>query len=138
MMKRKTNQTINGFTMAEALLGLLICSICALILSMEAVALRSMIASRTPLQEEFAVLQLRELATLASSVEVEDGVLILDQGRKEERIEQDGKRLVKRPGYEILMEPIERAFFIQKTDEVILVFQTGLKEERVSIVQNRE
>ncbi len=138
MMKPKTNHTINGFTMAEALLGLLICSICALILSMEAVALRSMIASSPPLQEEFAVLQLRELATLASSVEVEDGVLILDQGRKEERIEQDGKRLVKRPGYEIMLEPVKRAFFVQQANEVILVFQTGSKEERVSVVQNKE
>ncbi len=138
-MKRINHKKTNGYTLIQTLLALLVCSICALILSLQASALRKMSCVSPPLQEEFAILQIREMAMLANAIDVENGVLILDQGRREERLAQDGKRLVKRPGYEILMEGVDQARFQKRSGKGIeLVVEIDGRKETVLIAESQD
>lgn len=113
--------------MSEILLALLLALILSGILLLQAQILRSGSRLLPDDQEQFAILQLRDMICLSSSVQVNEGALILEENGRTERIEQDRNRLVKRPGYEILMENLESCRFESKQDRIYLIYHRSGK-----------
>lgn len=122
----------NGFTMIEALIALfisLIVSFCAVIYLRTCVLF---INYRPNHQDQFAILQLRQIAAVSKDREVKERTLYMIYEHEEIRIEFDRNRLVKRDGYEILMENIEHAEFFEEDGKIYLRYQ---KEKKTFSVQ---
>lgn len=123
----------NGFTMIEALIALfisLIVSFCAVIYLRTCVLF---INYRPNHQDQFAILQLRQIAAVSKDREVNERTLYMIYEHEEIRIEFDRNRLVKRDGYEILMENIEYAEFIEEDEKIYLRYQKDKKTFSVQI-----
>lgn len=112
LKKNGKKQRANGFSLAEALLSLAVSSlVCLLLVMILSSSLRFWRASDQR-QIQIAVLQLRSLAAEVSDLYVQDEVLVLDASDPSV-ISFHNRRLVKKPGYEILMEDIDDALFFQ-------------------------
>lgn len=123
----------NGFTMIEALIALfisLIVSFCAVIYLRTCVLF---INYRPNHQDQFAILQLRQIAAVSKDREVKESTLYMIYEHEEIRIEFDRNRLVKRDGYEILMENIEYAEFFEEDEKIYLRYQKDKKTFSVQI-----
>lgn len=123
----------NGFTMIEALIALfisLIVSFCAVIYLRTCVLF---INYRPNHQDQFAILQLRQIAAVSKDREVKQKALYMIYEHGEIRIEFDRNRLVKRDGYEILMENIEYAEFFEEDEKIYLRYQKDKKTFSVQI-----
>ena len=59
--------------------------------------------------------------------------MVLVENGEEEVLELDQNRLVKRPGYEILMENLEDVYFEQKEQKLYLVFTKNKRTKRFQI-----
>ncbi|HIW17970.1 MAG TPA: prepilin-type N-terminal cleavage/methylation domain-containing protein [Candidatus Faecalicoccus intestinipullorum] len=110
----------NGFTLIEALLGLLIssivCVLCVLFLQTAAYIIRF-----EPLhQEQMAILQLRQILACSRDIHVDTAKLTMIYRHDEIRIEQDKNRLVKRDGYEILMEGVDQIHFEEENKDIFI------------------
>ncbi|MBB5184150.1 competence protein ComGF [Faecalicoccus acidiformans] len=110
----------NGFTLIEALLGLLIssivCVLCVLFLQTAAYIIRF-----EPLhQEQMAILQLRQILACSRDIQVDAAKLTMIYRHDEIRIEQDKNRLVKRDGYEILMEGVDQIHFEEENKDIFI------------------
>lgn len=103
----------NAFTLSEALLAFLVGMICVSLLSVQTRVLSSSLRIRDDSQEQFAILQLRELCSLSWKASVSNGQLHLQWADKAETVALDQRRLVKKPGYEIFMENIDSAVFTE-------------------------
>lgn len=123
----------NGFTMAELVMTLLIGVIISSILVLQTSVLLK--GSRVVLddQEQFAILQIREMLSLSRTAGIEENALVLELDGKEQRLEADKNRLVKRPGYEILMEQVSGIRFERKGESIYLVYQKQEKERSFQI-----
>ena len=123
----------NGFTMIEALIALfisLIVSFCAVIYLRTCVLF---INYRPNHQDQFAILQLRQIAAVSKDRKVKERTLYMIYEHEEIRIEFDRNRLVKRDGYEILMENIEYAEFFEEDGKIYLRYQKDKKTFSVQI-----
>ncbi len=129
----KTISTFNGFTVSELLLslflGVLLTSLCAFQAKTMLQALNLQIDD----QEQFSVLQIRELVALSKSAQVQNGTLYLEYQGKEETLGQDKNRLVKKPGYEIFLENIEKVYFEQTNQTIDLVWIKNSKVQRFQV-----
>ena len=110
----------NGFTLIEALLGLLIssivCVLCVLFLQTAAYIIRF-----EPLhQEQMAILQLRQILACSRDIQVDAAKLTMIYRHDEIRIEQDKNRLVKRDGYEILMAGVDQIHFEEENKDIFI------------------
>lgn len=123
----------NGFTMIEALIALfitLIVSFCAVIYLRTCVIF---INYRPNHQDQFAILQLRQIVAVSKDKEVKEKALYMIYEHNQIRIEFDRNRLVKRDGYEILIENIEYAEFIEEDEKIYLRYQKDKKTYSVQI-----
>ncbi len=123
----------NGFTMIEALIALfitLIVSFCAVIYLRTCVIF---INYRPNHQDQFAILQLRQIVAVSKDKEVKEKALYMIYEHDQIRIEFDRNRLVKRDGYEILIENIEYAEFIEEDEKIYLRYQKDKKTYSVQI-----
>lgn len=66
-------------------------------------------------------MQLRQIAAVSKDREVKERTLYMIYEHEEIRIEFDRNRLVKRDGYEILMENIEYAEFLKKMKNLFAI-----------------
>lgn len=132
MRKEQNKPTKNGFTLAEALISMILAAIIASICMLQAGVLVKGIQVKPDHQEQFAILQIRELVSLSAHAFVRDRNLVLVDNGEEEVLELDQNRLVKRPGYEILMENLEDVYFEQKEQKLYLVF---IKNKRTKTFQ---
>ena len=127
----------NGFILTDALFGLFVMILCAGVLSFCAVIyLRTcvlFINYRPNHQDQFAILQLRQIAAVSKDREVKERTLYMIYEHEEIRIEFDRNRLVKRDGYEILMENIEYAEFFEEDEKIYLRYQKDKKTFSVQI-----
>lgn len=117
----------NAFTLGEVLLALMVCVLCASLMSAQTSVLKKALELREDSQEQFAIVQLREMSAAARRVTVQGEKLILETPKKTERVEFDQHRLVKRDGYMILMEQIDSARFYAENESIYLEVQYGSK-----------
>lgn len=110
----------NGFTMIEALFSLLVVSLLIGLLSGFMQVASQIVKNHRDSQREFLVLQLRSFLAPASSIRVDQGALEATIFHQSYRIEQDRDRLVKRGGYEILLENIHSASFYEEEDKIYI------------------
>lgn len=133
MIKEQSKQNKNGFTLVELLIGMILATIIASICMLQAGVLVKGIQVKPDHQEQFAILQIRELVSLSSHASVRDRNLVLYENGEEEVLELDQNRLVKRPGYEILMENLEDVYFGQNGQKIYLVFTKNKRTKTFQI-----
>ena len=121
----------NGFTLIEALLGLLITSIVSLLCVVFLQTALYIVGFEPLHQEQMAILQLRQILACSQDIQVESSKLRMIYQHDEIQIEQDKDRLVKLDGYEILMEGVDHIHF-EKENENIYIFWTK-QEHRFQI-----
>ncbi|MFA1014514.1 ComGF family competence protein [Dubosiella newyorkensis] len=110
----------NGFTMIEALFSLLVVSLLIGLLSGFMQVASQIVKNHRDSQREFLVLQLRSFLAPASSIRVDQGALEATIFHQSYRIEQDRDRLIKRGGYEILLENVEKVVFYEEEDKIYI------------------
>lgn len=133
-MRKEQNKPIkNGFTLVEVLIAMILAAIIASICMLQAGVLVKGVQVKPDHQEQFAILQIRELVSLSAHAFVRDRNLVLVENGEEEVLELDQNRLVKRPGYEILMENIEDVYFEQKEQKLYLVFTKNKRTKTFQI-----
>lgn len=125
--------SVNGFTLSEALMALLIGVLIAGICLGFAQILNHAYKIKPDDQEQFAILQIREMITTARKAKVEQGSLWLIESSREERLVKDKNRLVKQPGYEILMENLEDVYFEIRESRIWLSYKKGGKERSFQV-----
>ena len=123
----------NGFTLLEALVALfvslMVSSMCLLLFRIE----RDMMAFEQSKQDQLAILQIRQRLAMADEAQVQDGTLSYLYNHEEVLLEFDKNRLVKREGYEILMEGIEDAVFVQEDRDIYLIYTKKKQSRRYQI-----
>ena len=133
MINEQNKRIKNGFTLVELLLGMILATIIASICMLQAGVLVKGIQVKPDHQEQFAILQIRELVSLSAHASVRDHDLVLYENGEEEILEFDQNRLVKRPGYEIFMENLEDVYFEQKYQKLDLVFTKNKRTKTFQI-----
>ncbi|MGM9960322.1 MAG: hypothetical protein ACI32F_03290 [Allobaculum sp.] len=135
MQKNKRADRIkrNGFTLAQLLVGMIVATIIASICMLQAGVLVKGLNVMPDHQEQFAILQIRELVSLSAKASVRERDLVLFENGKEETLQQDKNRLVKRPGYEILMENLEDVYFEQQGQKLYLVYTKSKRTKTFQI-----
>lgn len=112
----------NGFTLIEALLSLMVSLlVSSMVCMIFSVVLHILQINRTT-QDQFAILQLRELCAL-SDCSVEEDQLKIELNHEEFFVLYDRHRLVKEKGYEILLEGIDDAYFIDDGGMIYLRYE---------------
>lgn len=133
MRKEQNKPTKNGFTLVEVLIAMILAAIIASICMLQVGVLVKGVQVKPDHQEQFAILQIRELVSLSAHAFVRDRNLVLVENGEEEVLELDQNRLVKRPGYEILMENLEDVYFEQKEQKLYLVFTKNKRTKTFQI-----
>lgn len=123
----------NGFTLIESLLGLMVSLIVSFLVMMLISTCQHLISLDTYQQDQFAILQIRQLVSLASEQEVKDGVLYLIINHEEYEMGMDENRLVRREGYEIYLENVDDVYFEQEEDSIYLLYHKEKKSYRFQI-----
>ena len=121
----------NGFTMIEALFSLLVVSLLIGLLSGFMQVASQIVKNHRDSQREFLVLQLRSFLAPASSIRVDQGALEATIFHQSYRIEQDRDRLIKRGGYEILLENVEKVVFYEEEDKIYI----SIDKEEFQVLQ---
>lgn len=113
-----------GFTFSEVLLAMSIALSCCTLLVMMANWMTKAICVQSYLvQDQMAILQLRLDIAQCEDWKVEDDRLVATQEGDTIYYEFHSHRLVKRPGYEIFMEHVDRGIFLQEGDVLYLQWQ---------------
>lgn len=123
----------NGFTMIDALLSLLVFSIVTLCMLVFLQTSLKMLNMDMLQQEQMAVIQLREILSLSKDIEVQSHELTMNYKHESIWIGQDKDRLVKKEGYEILIEGVKNVAFYQQEEEIFLSYSKAEKEYNVQI-----
>ena len=123
----------NGFTMIDALLSLLVFSIVTLCMLVFLQTSLKMLNMDMLQQEQMAVIQLREILSLSKAIEVQSHKLTMNYKHESIWIGQDKDRLVKKEGYEILMEGVKNVEFYQQEEEIFLSYSKAEREYNVQI-----
>lgn len=123
----------NGFTMIDALLSLLVFSIVTLCMIVFLQTCLKILNMDMLQQEQMAVIQLREILSLSKNIEVEQNELTMNYKHESIWIGQDKNRLVKKEGYEILMEGVDHVAFFKEEKEIYLSYTKANKEYNVQI-----
>lgn len=117
----------NGFTMIEALFGLFTTGIVAFLCMILMQCYLMFIHLDLSKQNQFAILQLRQVLSVAESKKVDNANLTCILNHEEYEFYFDRNRLVASPGYEIWMENIDEARFSKEDDEIYLYFKQDKK-----------
>lgn len=123
----------NGFTMIDALLSLLVFSIVTLCMLVFLQTSLKMLNMNMLQQEQMAVIQLREILSLSKAIEVQSHELTMNYKHESIWIGQDKDRLVKKEGYEILMEGVKNVAFYKRDEEIFLSYSKAEKEYNAQI-----
>lgn len=123
----------NGFTMIDALLSLLVFSIVTLCMLVFLQTSLKMLNMDMLQQEQMAVIQLREILSLSKAIEVQSHELTMNYKHESIWIGQDKDRLVKKEGYEILMEGVKNVAFYKRDEEIFLSYSKAEKEYNLQI-----
>ncbi len=111
---------INGFTLVEALVALMASGLVAVCFVLVLEACVHMVNQDVDHQEQFSILQLRQIAALSDHCKVENEWMVCSYMKSDIAVGFDANRLVKIDGYEILMEDIDYAGFYDQDDHIYL------------------
>lgn len=81
-----------------------------------------------------AIIQLRQIAAISSDIRVEDEKLYMIYNHEEINVGFDKRRLVRKDGYEILMENLDDAYFIEDDEKFYLIYTRSDKRYKVQII----
>lgn len=104
----------DGFTMIEMLLTLLISSLCAVLLTYLVRLVRLDIQKQYIVEDDTAIMQLQLVFAQAKEYEVFADYVLLNYHMDVVRLEMYQDTLVKRPGFEVVMQDIENIQFQQE------------------------
>lgn len=124
----------NGFTLIEALLALLITLIISLCMVVFLRTCLLYLQFRPSHQDQMAIIQLRQIAAISSDIRVEDEKLYMIYNHEEINVGFDKRRLVRKDGYEILMENLDDAYFIEDDEKFYLIYTRSDKRYKVQII----
>ena len=121
----------SGFTMIEVLIALLSASLCALL----CVQIASLI-SHDPLhdyraEDEIAIKQMRLILAQSQITDVQTDTLSFFYHENRFRLVQYEDKLVKRKGFEVLLQDIYEARFHRENHCVILQYRRGVSKRKV-------
>ena len=108
----------NGYLLMEALLSILITTTITFVSMMYLQVGLKLVNLKDDSQLQFAILQIRQELSLCESIEVQENSIIYVLNHEERSLKEDKDRLVKTPGYEILMEGVKNIQFYEKEDAV--------------------
>lgn len=117
----------NGFTMIEALFGLMTTGIVAFLCMILMQCFLTFTHLDLNKQNQFAILQLRQVLSVADSIKTDTNSLTCILNHEEVEFYFDRNRLVQSPGYEIWMENIDEAYFIKEEDGFYLFYRQDNK-----------
>ena len=114
---------INGFTLVEALVALMASGLVAVCFVLVLEACVHMVNQDVDHQEQFSILQLRQIAALSDHCKVENEWMVCSYMKSDIAVGFDANRLVKIDGYEIFMEDIDYAGFYDQDDHIYLKWE---------------
>lgn len=123
----------NGFTLIEGLLGLFITLIISFCMVVFLKTCLIFIQFRPSHQDQMAILQLRQMVMISKDKEIRDDSLYMMYEHDEISISYQKNRLVRQPGYEIIMEDIEDAYFMEDEEEIYLIYTRENQTKKVQI-----
>lgn len=112
-----------GFTSIEVLLSLWIVSFSMLLLSSVLPTIGKLIQPDSFIQDQIGLRQLRHILLLSENIKITDDSLNGWLYNEEYTLSFDRQRLVKTPGYEIMLTDLTSADFIAKGECIYLVYQ---------------
>ena len=124
---------INGFTLVEALVALMASGLVAVCFVLVLEACVHMVNQDADHQEQFSILQLRQIAALSDHCKVENEWMVCSYMKSDIAVGFDANRLVKIDGYEIFMEDIDYAGFYDQDDHIYLKWEKKGKGYKVQI-----
>lgn len=114
---------INGFTLVEALVALMASGLVTVCFVLVLEACVHMVNQDADHQEQFSILQLRQIAALSDHCKVENEWMVCSYMKSDIAVGFDANRLVKIDGYEIFMEDIDYAGFYDQDDHIYLKWE---------------
>ncbi len=79
------------------------------------------------------ILQLRQICATATDIDVQDSALSLLYEHEEIELKYDRNRLVRTPGYEILLENISEAHFYEEDNKIFLSYSQEQEDYQFQI-----
>lgn len=110
----------NGFTLIECLLALMICAIVSFCGMVFLESCAKIVTIQPYQQNQFTILQLRQMCSVAHNLKVEDGKLSMVYERQLIELSYHNHRLVQRDGYVIWMEHLDSAHFEKEEKDIYL------------------
>lgn len=107
---------IDGFTLAEVLVGLSALSFALLLTLQLALILRSFPKENFKNEDIIGVQQLQLIFAEASDISLHDEILEFTYRRQNYQLSFHHQRIVKQPGYEIFLKDIERGHFYEENN----------------------
>lgn len=123
----------NGFTFTESLLSLMCAGIVSLLALCILQSSMRMLHHTQDAQDQMAMLQIRQIAALTRRCNVQNGELVYIKGDEQGTISFHKNRLVKRPGYQILLEDLSSACFEERENGIWLRFKKENQQREVQI-----
>lgn len=118
-----SNYKKQGFTLIELLLSLYIIVICLTLITYGVKAMKKILDYDYYSQDMIAINQLRTYMASKQLIACDDDEIIMQAYDKEIIIKYDKKRIVITPGYQIMMQKVENAYFYELNDRIYFHYE---------------
>jgi prepilin-type N-terminal cleavage/methylation domain-containing protein len=113
----------NGFSLLESLFALLVILILCSLATAFFHCSSTLVSLPNSHQNQLGILQLRQMLALSSSIEVNSDSISYIYNHKTFTISFSKDRLVKEPGYEIILSGIEASEFFQEGESIYFFYE---------------
>lgn len=120
-----------GFALVEVLVAILTVCICIPIVVSVISLIRTSLKDRTSLQDQIALVQLRQYLAVAYDVELLPSSLTFQRQHEEMRLSVVNQNLIVQPGTQMFLMDIEAALFYLEGDSVMLRYVRDNQEYEV-------
>ena len=120
-----------GFALVEVLVAVLTVCICIPIMVSVISLMRTSLKDRTSLQDQIALVQLRQYLAVAYDVELLPSSLTFQRQHEEMRLSVVNQNLIVQPGTQMFLMDIEAALFYLEGDSVMLRYVRDNQEYEV-------
>ena len=112
-----------GFTLIELIFSLFICSLSITLISSALTLIPHLIKENESLQDEIGLSQLRHIGLLGKDLFINMDGLEMNYLGDNITIHQIGKRIVKEPGFHIILQDISSSIFTEKDTCIYLTYE---------------